>query len=56
MSLAQASWIIVVVICAIATAITAIAGYAGYAATIAAVGVAASVNLIPRHANQPGEG
>jgi hypothetical protein len=56
MSLAQASWITVVVICAIATAVTAIAGYAGYAATIAAVGVAASVNLIPRHSdNQVGE-
>lgn len=42
-------------ICAIATAITAIAGYAGYAATIAAVGVAASVNLIPRQSSQSTE-
>ncbi len=49
MTLAQASWIIVVATCAIATAITAVAGYEGYAATIAAVGVAASVNLLPRH-------
>lgn len=55
MSLAQASWIIVVVICAIATAVTAIAGYAGYAATIAAVGVAASVNLLPHHSGHSTE-
>ncbi|HRV60542.1 MAG: hypothetical protein KDB54_01115 [Solirubrobacterales bacterium] len=55
MSLAQASWITVVAICAIATAVTAIAGYAGYAATIAAVGVAASVNLLPHHGGQPTE-
>lgn len=48
MSLAQASWITVVASCAIATIITAIAGYEGYAATIAAVGLAASVNLLPR--------
>lgn len=56
MTLAQASWIIVVVICAIATVITAITGYAGYAATIAAVGVAASVNLLPRHTGHSEEG
>jgi len=49
MSLAQASWIIVVALCLIATVVTAVSGYAGYAATIAAVGVAASVNLLPRH-------
>ena len=48
MSLAQASWITVVASCAIATIITAIAGYEGYAATIAAAGLAASVNLLPR--------
>lgn len=49
MSLGQACWITVVVICVIAAAITAVADYAGYAATIAAVGVAASVNLLPRN-------
>jgi len=48
MSLAQASWTVVVAICVIATAGTLIAGYEGYAAVIAAVGVAASVNLLPR--------
>ena len=52
MSLAQASWITVVVICALSTVITAISGYEGYAATIAAVGVAASVNLLPRHTGE----
>lgn len=52
MSLAQASWITVVVTCLIATVITAVAGYEGYAATIAAVGIAASVNLLP---HQTGE-
>lgn len=49
MTLAKASWITVVAICAIAAIVTAVAGYAGYAATIAAVGLAASVNLLPRH-------
>jgi ABC-type uncharacterized transport system permease subunit len=48
MSLAQASWIVVVAICVIAIAGTLIAGYEGYAAVIAAVGLAASVNLLPR--------
>ncbi len=49
MNLAQASWLIVVLLCLTATVVSAISGYAGYAATIAAVGVAASVNLLPRH-------
>lgn len=52
MTLAQASWITVVALCLIATVIAAVAGYAGYAATIAAVGVAASVNLLPRHTGE----
>ncbi|MDQ2701178.1 MAG: hypothetical protein M3Y23_07605 [Actinomycetota bacterium] len=47
MSLARASWIIVVAICAIASLGSFIAGYAGYGATVAAVGLAASVNLWP---------
>jgi ABC-type uncharacterized transport system permease subunit len=52
MSLAQASWIVVVAVCVIATAGTLIAGYEGYAAVIAAVGLAASVNLLPRGASR----
>lgn len=52
MTIAKASWIITVASCAVATIITAIAGYEGYAATIAAVGVAASVNLLPRHTGE----
>ena len=55
MSLAQVSWIIVVASCAIATVVTAIYGYEGYAATIAAVGLAASVNLLPRHTGKSSE-
>ena len=55
MSLAQVSWIIVVASCAIATVVTAIYGYEGYAATIAAVGLAALVNLLPRHTGKSSE-
>lgn len=47
MSLGQASWTAAVVICAVAAIGTFIAGYAGYGATICAVGLAASVNLLP---------
>lgn len=47
MSLAQASWITVVGICAIAVALLALGGYIGYSITVAAVGLAAAVNLLP---------
>jgi hypothetical protein len=46
-SLARASWTTVVVICAIATVLLAVNGYSGYAITVAAVGIAAAVNLLP---------
>jgi hypothetical protein len=46
-SLARASWITVVSICAIAVVLFAISGYTGYAVTIGAVGIAAAVNLLP---------
>ncbi len=52
MSLARASWIAVVAICAVAAIGTFIAGYAGYGFTVVAVGLAASVNLLPRHSAQ----
>ena len=47
MSLARASWITVVVVCAIAAVLFAISGYTGYAVTVTAVGLAAAVNLLP---------
>ncbi len=47
MPLARISWIIVVVVCAIAAALFAIGDYTGYSVTVAAVGLAAAVNLLP---------
>jgi hypothetical protein len=46
-SLARASWITVVVVCAIAAVLFAFSGYTGYAITLVAVGLAAGVNLLP---------
>jgi len=46
-TLARASWIITVVVCAIAAILFAISGYTGYAITLVAIGLAASVNLLP---------
>jgi hypothetical protein len=47
MSLARASWITVVVVCAVAAVLFAFSGYTGYAITLIAVGLAAAVNLLP---------
>lgn len=47
MTLARASWIITVAICGIAAILFAFSGYTGYAITLVAVGLAASVNLLP---------
>ena len=47
MSLARASWITVVAVCAIAAVLFAVSGYTGYAVTVIAVGLAAAVNLLP---------
>jgi hypothetical protein len=47
MTLARASWIIVVAACAIAAILFAISGYTGYAITLVAIGLAAGVNLLP---------
>jgi hypothetical protein len=41
----RASWITVVAACAIAALLFLLNGYTGYAITVAAVGVAAAVNL-----------
>lgn len=47
MTLARASWTTVVALCAVATVLLAISDYTGYAVTVAAVGLAAAVNLLP---------
>ena len=47
MSLARASWIVVVAVCAVAAILFAISGYTGYTLTVIAVGLAAAVNLLP---------
>jgi hypothetical protein len=47
MTLARASWITVVAICAVAAISFAFSGYTGYAITLVAVGLAAGVNLLP---------
>ena len=47
MTLARASWITVVVLCAVAAILFAFSGYTGYAITLVAVGGAAAVNLLP---------
>jgi hypothetical protein len=44
-SLARASWLTVVVICAIAVVLLALGGYTGYSIVVGAVGLAAAVNL-----------
>jgi hypothetical protein len=46
-SLARASWIVVVAACAVAAVLFAISGYTGYTITLIAVGLAAAVNLLP---------
>jgi hypothetical protein len=46
-SLARASWITVVAVCAVAAVLFAISGYTGYTITLVAVGLAAAVNLLP---------
>ena len=48
MTLARASWITVVAVCAIAAVLFAFSGYTGYAITLIAVGLAAAVNLRPK--------
>lgn len=45
MDVPRASWITVVAACVIAALLFLINGYTGYAITVAAVGVAAAVNL-----------
>ena len=46
MSLARASWLTIVVICAIAAVIVGLDGYTGYSIVSGAVGLSAAVNLL----------
>lgn len=43
--LAKASWLTVIAVCAIAVVLLAIGGYTGYSIVVAAVGLAAAINL-----------
>jgi hypothetical protein len=45
-SLSRASWLTIVCVCAIAVILLVLNGYVGYSITIAAVGLAAAVNLL----------
>jgi len=45
-TLAQGSWLTVVVVCLIAVVLLAIGGYTGYSIVVGAVGLAAAINLI----------
>jgi hypothetical protein len=45
-SLGRASWLAVVALCAITTILLAVNGYSGYSIVVAAVGLAAAVNLL----------
>jgi hypothetical protein len=45
-SLAQWSWVTVIVICALAVILLAVGGYTGYSIVVGAVGASAAVNLL----------
>jgi hypothetical protein len=44
-SIAQGSWLAVVVVCLIAVVLLAVGGYTGYSIVVGAVGLAAAINL-----------
>jgi hypothetical protein len=44
-SLQRVSWLVVVGLCALASVLLAISGYSGYSIVVAAVGLAAAINL-----------
>ena len=46
MTLAQGSWLTVVLTCLIAVVLLAVGGYTGYSIVVGAVGLAAAVNLL----------
>jgi hypothetical protein len=45
-TLAQGSWLTVVIVCGIAVVLLAVGGYTGYSIVVGAVGLAAAVNLL----------
>jgi hypothetical protein len=45
-TLAQGSWLTIVLICLIGVVLLAIAGYTGYSIVLGAVGLAAAINLL----------
>lgn len=46
MTLAQGSWLTIVVVCTIGVILLAIGGYTGYSIVVGAVGLAAAINLL----------
>ena len=46
MTLAQGSWLTVVILCGIGVVLLAVGGYTGYSIVAGAVGLSAAVNLI----------
>jgi hypothetical protein len=46
MTLAQGSWLTVVIVCGISVVLLAVGGYTGYSIVVGAVGLAAAVNLL----------
>jgi hypothetical protein len=45
-SLARASWLTIVIICAVAALVLVLDGYTGYSIVLGAVGISAAVNLL----------
>jgi hypothetical protein len=45
-TLAQGSWLTVVIVCGIAVVLLGVGGYTGYSIVVGAVGIAAAVNLL----------
>lgn len=45
MTLAKASWIVVVALCAAGAVLLALTGYSGYSVVAGAVGISAAINL-----------
>jgi hypothetical protein len=46
MSLAQGSWLTIVLLCVIGVVLLAIGGYTGYSIVVGAVGLSAAINLL----------
>ncbi|MDX6617415.1 MAG: hypothetical protein QOD60_2506 [Solirubrobacterales bacterium] len=46
MSLAQGSWLTIVLLCVIGVVLLAVGGYTGYSIVVGAVGLAAAINLL----------